>query len=298
MNPDEKVSEDDFPQSYYGVPHWKRAVVVLAGSFTHVLLVMILFYLIYWPVGVPVPKGKVGEVTKTIQTYDGEELPSPAYEHGLKKGDLIISVDGVRIEDWNDLVEKLSSRPGEEVELEILRQGRKIKRTVRLLSIDGRGVLGIKVDLKDTLNKKSNPLKAAVYSVQTTGKLSVLLLKAFGSIFSVRTFKILIGKAQRTPESPRSIVGAAQLVAQAAKYGVAEFLAMLAQIILFLAIFNLLPLPPLDGGHIIVIIFEKIFRKKVDMRKLTPVAILVIVVLAVIALRLAILDIMQPLPLP
>lgn len=298
MNPDEEVSEEDFPQSYYGVSHWKRAVVVLAGSFAHVLLALVLFYLVYWPIGVPVPKGKVGEVTKTIQTYEGKKLISPAYEYGLKKGDLIMSVDGVRTEDWNDLVEELASKPGREVELEILREGGKIRRKVRLLSVDGRGVLGIKVDFKDTMNKRSNPLKAALYSAQTTGKLSVLLIKAFGSMFSVRTFKILIGKAQRTPESPRSIVGAAQLVVQAARYGIAELLAMLAQIIIFLAIFNLLPLPPLDGGHIVVIIVEKIFGKKVDMRKLTPIAVFVIVVLSVVAFRLAILDITQPLPLP
>jgi len=298
MNPDEEVSEEDFPHSYYGVPHWKRAIVVLAGSFAHVLLAMILFYLVYWPIGVPVPKAKVGDVTKTIETSEGKTYTSPAYAAGLKKGDYVVSVNGVRTEEWDELVGELASRPGKNVKLKIVRNGKEIEKTVSLLSVGGRGVLGIKVDMKDTIKRRSNPLKAVVYSAQTTGKLSVLLVKAFGSIFSVKTFKILIGRAERTPESPRSIVGAAQLVAQAARYGLAEFLAMLGQILIFLAIFNLMPLPPLDGGHIIVIVVEKIFKKKVDMRKLTPVAILVIAVLAVIALRLAILDITEPLPLP
>ena len=151
--------------------------------------------------------------------------------------------------------------------------------------MDGRGVLGVQVDLNDTTLHRSNPVTAVWRSAEVTGRLGVLLVKGLGSIFSVRTFKVLIGTADRTVSSPRSIVGATQLTAQAARRGAADFLAMLGQIFLFLAIFNLIPLPPFDGGHLAVIVIEKMSGKRVDMRKLMPLAWVVIVVLSLVALQ-------------
>ncbi len=85
---------------------------------------------------------------------------------------------------------------------------------------------------------------------------------------------------------------------QAAHQGASVFLFWVAYLFFFLAIFNLLPLPPLDGGYLLVIIIEKLFRKKIDVRKLIPVAWAVIILLSIVALRLAMLDIFNPLKNP
>ncbi|MBN1288195.1 MAG: site-2 protease family protein [Actinobacteria bacterium] len=299
MDPDEEVSEGDFPRSYYGAPYWKRAVIVVAGSLVHVLIAMILFFLFFWPIGYPVLTGRIGEVQKTVEFGKSEELPGPAYEAGLKKGDLVTSVDGVEVEGWSELSGELSSHPDETVTIEYERDGRKNTVDVELLKTsDDRGYLGIEVDSNDYFREKMSPLEAAWESVKTTGQVSWLMIKGIGKLFTPETFKVLIGLEERTEESPRSVVGAVQLSYYAAAQNFSIFVFMIAQLFLFLAIFNLIPLPPFDGGHLLVIIVEKLFHKEIDLKKLAPVAWAVIVILSVVALRLALLDLFNPLGNP
>ena len=73
---------------------------------------------------------------------------------------------------------------------------------------------------------------------------------------------------------------------------------IIAQLFLFLALFNLIPLPPLDGGHLLVIVVKKVFHKDINMQTFAKVAVVVIVVLSILALRLALLDIFNPLKNP
>lgn len=299
MNPEEEIPEEDRPRAYTSAPYWKRAVVILAGSFVHVLIAIFLFYLFFWPIGYRVQTGKIAQAEKTIEISAGHKVAGPAYEAGLRKGDLITEVNGVKVHEWADLTRELSKRPGQVVDLLVRRDGRRLELKVRLLKADdGRGILGIKVDVNDTFVRRSNPIKAAWQALKTTGEVTVLLVKGLGSLFSMKTLKMLVGVAPRTQEGPRSIVGAAQLTFQAAGQGASIFIFILAQIFLFLAIFNLIPLPPFDGGHLLVIIIEKLTGREIDFRKLLPVAWAVIVLLSVVALRLALLDIFNPLKNP
>lgn len=298
MNPDEEISDEDRPRSYGEAPYWKRAVVVLAGSLAHLFIALLLFYLFFWPIGYQVLTGRIEKVEKTIEVSGGEKVPGPAYVAGLEKGDLITSVDGAKVDDWDDLTEQLSNRPGETVLLEAKRADRMLEYETRLLDVDGRGILGIVVDTGDTFTRRSDPLTAVWQAIRTTGEVTVLLAKGIASLFSLNTLKMLVGIAPRTSESPRSIVGAAQLTFQAAGQNASVFVFVLAQIILFLTLFNLLPLPPFDGGHLLVIIVEKLTGRKIDVRKLVPVAWAVIIILSVVALRLVLLDIFNPLKNP
>jgi RIP metalloprotease RseP len=258
----------------------------------------LIFYLIFWPVGYRVLTGKIGEVQKTVRLSSDEVLDGPAYEAGLKKGDLVKSVDGVQVHDWSSLSEELQMRPGEEVTLVVQRGSESFTAKAGLLDIDGRGILGIRVDTNDVFTKRSNPLTAVGQAFKEMGRVTVALFKGLGSLFSMKTLKELLGISQRTQESPQSIVGATRLTFQAAGQGISVFLYVVAYLFFFLAIFNLLPLPPFDGGHLLVIIIEKLFHKKIDVRKLMPIAWAVIIVLSLVALRLAMLDIFNPLRNP
>lgn len=298
MNPEEEVPEEDKPRSYTEAPYWKRAVVVLAGSASHVLVAFLLFYLFFWPIGYQVPTGKIGEVQKAVEVSESRKEKSPASQAGLKKGDLITAVNGIEVRDWGALTDQLSRRPGKEVTLTVERGEETIEVRTKLLDVDGRGILGVKVDLKDTYTVRSNPITAFWEALKTTGQVTVLLVKGLGQLFSMRTLKILVGVSPRTVNSPRSIVGATQLTIQAAGQNASVFIFILAQLFLFLAIFNLVPLPPFDGGHLLVIVIEKFTGKTIDMRKLVPVAWAVIIILSVVALRLAMLDIFNPLANP
>lgn len=299
MNPEEEVPEEDKPRSYYEAPYWKRAVVVLAGSVAHLLVAVLLFYLFFWPIGYPVLTGRIGEAPPTVEIAEGEEVPGPAYEAGLREGDLITSVDGNDVEDWSELRQQLSDRPGEVVVLTAERDSSDFVTEAELLTApDGRGILGIEVDVDDYYILRSDPVTAVWQSIRTTGEVTYLLVRGIGQLFSVSTLKMLVGIEPRTQENPRSVVGAAQLTFQAAGENPSVFIFILAQLFLFLALFNLIPLPPFDGGHLMVIIIEKVFHKRIDIRKLIPVAWAVIVILSLVALRLALLDIFNPLANP
>ncbi len=298
MNPDEEVPEELKQFGYYEAPCWKRAVVVVAGSFVHICVALFIFYLIFWPVGYKVLTGQIGEVQKTVKLSSGEVLDGPAYEAGMKRGDLIQSVDGKAVDDWSELSGALQSRPGEEVTLKVKRGGEVFTANAKLLDIDGRGILGVKVDQNATFSKKSNPVIAVGQAFKEMARVSVALFKGLGSLFSVKTLKELVGVTPRTQESPQSIVGATRMTFQAAGQGISVFLYVVAYLFFFLAIFNLLPLPPFDGGHLLIIVIEKVFHKKIDVRKLMPIAWVVIIVLSLVAMRLAMLDIFNPLRNP
>ncbi|MDD5748367.1 MAG: M50 family metallopeptidase [Actinomycetota bacterium] len=298
MNPDEEVKKEDLPRSYRNASYWKRAAVVFAGSFSHVLVALILFYLIFWPIGFPVLTGRIYKVEKLFELPDKSKVTSPGYICGLKKGDLITKVNNVQIKEWSDLSRELSNNPGKEVTLVVKRGDTTLEKVVTLLDVDGAGKLGIQADINDTFIRRSNPIKAFQESAVLIGRLSVGFVKGLGSLFSLENLKILAGVSQRTQESPRSIIGAGQLAVQAARRGVSDFLFIIGQIFLFIAIFNLIPLLPFDGGHIVIIIFEKLFHREIDLKRLMPIAWAVIVVLTLVAIRLAFLDIFKPIPSP
>ncbi|MCG2795862.1 MAG: site-2 protease family protein, partial [Actinomycetia bacterium] len=160
MDPDEEIPEEDEARGYYAAPYWKRAIVILAGSFSHLVVAVLLFFLFFWPIGYPVLTGRVGEVQKEVEISEEEVVEGPAYQAGLRDGDLITAVDGVEVHDWSELSHELSSRPGEEVTLDVTRDEDSFKTEAQLLDVDGNGYVGIEVDLEDTYTERSNPVKA------------------------------------------------------------------------------------------------------------------------------------------
>lgn len=238
----------------------------------------------------------VGPVISVLSTEAG-----PAYTAGLRRGDLITSVDGIPVKDWEDLSEQLSNRPGQVVAL-VYDRGDDVRTThstrTTLLNVNGRGILAIQVDTSSTYIQKSNPIAAVGQAFKALGEVTIAFFKGIASLFSLTTLKMLVGIMPRSVDGPRSVVGAAQLTFQAAEQGYAYLLFILGELFLFLAIFNLLPLPPLDGGHLLVIVVEKVFHKEIDMKTFAKVAWVVIIVLSIIALRLALLDIFSPLKSP
>jgi regulator of sigma E protease len=290
MNPEEELPEEDLPRSYYEAAYWKRALVIVAGSFVHIVIAFFLFYLLFWPIGHQEPSGtnEIGAVRKTIAVSKKETVPGPAYVAGLKKGDFVVAVDGHPTRTWTQLTGQLKKRGGQEVTIGYARSSARGKVKLKLVTVDGRGVMGI---LETTRYVKTNPLAAVGQAFKLMGQATGAIFKGFASLFSMTTLKYLVGQAPRTAQSPRSIVGAGEIAVQAARQGTDIFIFVVAEFFLLLAIFNLLPLPPLDGSHLLVIVVEKFFHKKVDMRKFAMVSVVVIVILSIVALRLIISDI-------
>ena len=297
MNPEEEIYEEDLPRTYYQAPLWKRFIVVVAGSFVHIVIAFLLFCMLWWPVGHKEPSGttKIGGVLKTVTLSNNKTVPGPAYTVGLKAGDRITSIDGNPTKTWDQLHKQTTKRPNQTVAVRYVRNGAQVGVNVKLVAVDHTGIMGIE---ESTVNVTTNPIAAIGEGARTLAQVTVAIFKGIASLFSVSTLKILLGLQARNQSSPRSIVGATQLAFQAAGQGADIFIYIIAQFFLFLAIINLAPLPPLDGGHVLVIFIEWVSKKRIDVRKLAPIAWAVIIVLCIVAARLAQLDLFNPLRNP
>ncbi len=178
--------------------------------------------------------------------------PSPAYQVGLMKGDRIISVNGKEVSSWYEVVQLIRASGDRPVRLVIERNGEIIERSVvpALDPASGHPVLGIGPYVETV--KESHPLPSAVaLAFQRTGELLYMTFKVlWGLVTGAISIKTLGGP-----------IAIAKFAGQAAESGFVPYLSSMAFISLQLGIFNLLPLPVLDGGLILLFLIEMIRRK-------------------------------------
>ncbi|HZD18513.1 MAG TPA: M50 family metallopeptidase [Actinomycetota bacterium] len=303
MNPFQEPAPEDIPRTFGAKPAWQRAIVLVAGSVTHFLLAILLLASALMFVGEPIfGRPVVGAVDPTL---DGR--PSPAVAAGLMVGDEIVEVNGEPIDSSEELIRLTGESLGEEMTLVVLRDGR--RETVRaapvLSTVEGEKVarLGIRITSEIVGRDRVNPASALWRGVKLTGDLTVASVKGLGQIFSPsglgRLWNLLTGQAQRQVDDPAGIVGAGRLAGQAASSGNLDLLlGFLAALNVFVGILNILPLPPLDGGHLAVLGLEKLTGKTIDVRKLIPITAVVAGLLILLTLSLTYLDLVEPIPNP
>ncbi|XSG85230.1 MAG: RIP metalloprotease RseP [Methylohalobius sp. ZOD2] len=196
---------------------------------------------------------------------DQVEPDSPAATAGLRPGDRVVAVDGEPIQEWHRLVEIVRSHPGEMLEIVLERRGS--ERTVSLIpelepdprgETQGRIGAGVKVppDMYDQLKVtyRLGPLEAVPEALVKTGEYSWLTVKMLG--------KMAVGEASvKNLSGPISI---AQYAGQSAAMGMNYFLKFLAIVSISLGVLNLLPIPMLDGGHLMFYLVEAIQGRPVS----------------------------------
>jgi regulator of sigma E protease len=185
---------------------------------------------------------------------DGE----PAALAGLRSGDRIANVDDIEVKDWSDWVDYVRERPGQTLNLEVERNGDYVSMRITPLMFkeDGEsyGRIGASVHLPDDLMDeyravvKYGPIEAVGHSLQKTWDLSLLMLRMLG--------KMIIGEVSvKNLSGPISIADSA---GKSASYGLSYFLKFLAVVSVSLGVLNLLPIPVLDGGHLLFFLIEGI----------------------------------------
>lgn len=223
------------PDSYLVRPVWQRLWVVAAGPLMNELLAVLLVYAV-----------AVAGMPDTSSTKLGRVEPhSPAELAGLKVGDRITAVDGQPTERFADLVGALHSHGGETIALAVERGDETLKMTAKL---EVPPLLGVGPPLRHY-----GPLEAVPAAVEWTFRTTLDTVKS-------------LGVAVRHPSLLQGPLGTVRATAQEADHGLYSLLFMLALISLGLAVFNALPLPALDGGRSLFLIFEGITRRKVSPR--------------------------------
>lgn len=307
MSPYEDYDEADRDRTYFAKPPWQRAVVICAGSITHFLLAGLLLFGGLVLIGLP--ESASNEIRDVVPD-------SPAAETGLEPGDEIVAVDGESTEDFPALAEEIGPRAGEEVELTIRRDGELRELAARLgehPERPGQGYLGFQPEPPE--NPEPQPLgigEAAGVTVVgdvSLPRITVASVVGIAEALSpqgLASWFASFDEEERGEEGPISPVGVGQIVSELGEQGrLFGVLLMLVQLNIVLGTLNMLPLPPLDGGHFAVIIVEKAVNTVrglrgrtepffVDPVRLTPIALLVILFFGSIMLAALYLDIVQP----
>jgi membrane-associated protease RseP (regulator of RpoE activity) len=293
----EEVDPADEPRTFRRGSTKNRLVVVLAGVTVNLIIAFLLFFIVI------AGQGRVADGPST--TVSSVTPKSAAAAAGLREGDRVVAVDGRQIDGWEQLKAAIESRGGEETTFLVVREGLRIPITATPREQGGQGFLGV---APRTQFRDVGVFEAVPESFRSIGDITVGTAEGIGRIFSPdgveeysKNFTSNAPKAG-TPEAdarPRSLIGIVDEGSQIIDGNVWALLWLLGGISLVLALFNVLPLLPFDGGHAAVVIYEwaasKVKRRevRVDFRKLMPVTAVVLAVFLTLGLSAMFLDIRQ-----
>ena len=329
----DEVTPAEAPRAMWRFAAWKRIIVMSAGSITHFILGFIILYLVAVGWGLPnyqerpiVGATDCAAATQDAKTFKLSECgpgdPSPARAAGIQANDEILSVNGQSTTTWTDLVTKVRDLRGPSTFV-LRRDG--VERTItvdietvkRVAIGSVRGKDGNQVVDVGAIGIAPNPyveyggLAAVGGTINFTGQMFAKTWEGLMA-FPKKIPKVVeaIGGGERDPDTPVSVVGASVLGGDAVQHGLWDFvLLLLASLNFFVGVFNLLPLLPLDGGHIAVTIYEKVrdwLRKlrgrpaggPVDYTRLTAVTMVVVFIGGAVVLLTVTADLVNPLRIP
>jgi membrane-associated protease RseP (regulator of RpoE activity) len=283
-------------------PAWQRSIVLAAGSITHFLVAILLTWMVLVAIGIGTGQATT-TIDRTVPLTAG--TASPAQTGGLEGGDQIVAVAGRPVNSFDELRAALSDKGGKRITIEYVRDGERRSTTVVTASQDGRGFLGFQ-PTEET--RRIGVLAAIPESVELFWRTTVDTVKGLGGF--VTGLADRMSGPQAAPSGggggggevsggPVGIVGITRLAGQAvANNQWAIFIAILIQLNIVVGVFNLLPLPPMDGGYLAFVLWQVVTRREVDLRKVVPVAALIVGLLVMLTVGLVWLDITNPVPYP
>jgi membrane-associated protease RseP (regulator of RpoE activity) len=333
MNSYEEVDPADESRTYRQQSYPRRLSVAVAGSAMHFLIALVLIFTLL--VGFGTPGGtRLFETVEPSGWTVAEVVPgSAAAAAGLRTGDDLVSVDGVAVPTWDDLGEAVRPKPDQPVTLVVERDGQQVTLQATLTSAveDGQtiGRLGVRPTFDYPAMERVSPIAAVPDTVRDFGSLVGGTITGMGKVFSpsgISSFARQVFNARETPQEPAagsstapattttssdddgrlvSIVGATRIGARLLDDGAADFLRFMAVLNVFIGLFNLVPLLPLDGGHVAIATYERIRefgrggrRYFVDVTRLLPVTYAVVTVLVLIGVSSIYLDVVKPISIP
>jgi membrane-associated protease RseP (regulator of RpoE activity) len=322
MTPLETVDPQDQPRAFYRQPAPRRAVVLAAGSATHLVLAFLLVAVAFAAFGEPRITSRVSSVSPCVTTAQVADCPgqprSPAVRAGLRAGDRIVAFDGQPVGDWEELARRIQRHPPVPTPLTVERNGKRVELVAPLQrgptrNLDtGEPITATKLGFGPSEEAfRLGPLAAL-------GRGGEFLLRGTGLTFTSLAaipgqVPDLLAGQDRDGTGAIGIVGASRLSGQVLEddsqptaVTIGNFLLLVASLNLFVGIFNLLPLLPLDGGHLAILGWEQgrhaLRRRRgyagplqrVDLVKLLPVAYAVIALFVGLTVLLVWADIANP----
>jgi len=252
-SPEEELPEQDKARSFLKQSVWKRIFIVAAGPAFNLLLALVTFTIVNM-IGLPVLTTEIGSL----------QPDSAAVESGMKSGDRIIDIDGKSLKKWDEISEIITISQGRPLKVKVLRNGINVDitvtpRTVKTKNLFGEEIESYKIGISPsskTIIEKRNLFSAFGEGIRQTWLISKLTV--------ISIYKLFQGVI-----SPKTLGGPiliAQIAGAQAKEGIVPFLLFMALLSINLAILNLLPIPILDGGHLLFYGIELLTGHEINVR--------------------------------
>jgi membrane-associated protease RseP (regulator of RpoE activity) len=297
-NLDAGVAPEDESRTYRQATFPRRVLMASAGTMMHLLLAFVLFMVTF------AGTGRL-DSSKVVSVQPG----SPAASAGMLTGDEIVSVNGLPARSWDAFRTMVGTYGAKPMAIEVLRSGKTVTVAVTAKDAGSRYLIG--VETKTAIFRDSLPA-AASRSVGHIGQLVPQTFVSLGHFFApgnLTTYaKNLVDPPQSAVEKDNaqnnrmlSPVGATNLLGDAARSNIRYFLEIFASINVFVGIFNMLPILPLDGGHVLIATYERFrsrpkrgMRYRVDVRHWLPVTYAVMAVMLLLSVSSLYLDVRNP----
>ncbi len=304
-----KLVPADRDRAFFRLTAPRKAAIMLAGPFMNLVLAVALMGVAVIGIGTPQAVPKIAGVLSCLGGAESCETASPAMVAGLRSGDQVREIAGRQVSTWEELSEAIDRAAGQTVTFDIDRDGVPLQMLVSVAPYEKGGAVGIAPTLELRRGSFADPF---LWAWDSTGR----VVKAIASFpaKSLELVRVLLSDEPRDATGPVGVVGLARFSGEVAAaeapavWRLLDLLALLAGLNLSLFVFNLIPLLPLDGGHVAGAAFEgarrSVFRLlgrgdpgPIDTARLLPVTYVVAAYLVATALLIMLADLIEPIRL-
>jgi len=334
----ETIAHGEDHRTFYRLPMWKKIVIMLGGPIMNLVLAFVFFAIVLVGFGLPQSSTTLGSVSEcllpassTATSCTTSDPEAPAAAAGMLPGDRVVAVDGAPVEGWEQFRSTVAASPDRALEVTVERDG--ASRSLVLtpvpnerlrLDADGAIVTGVNgepqtevvgmIGATPAVENVSQPLTAVPeYVGENVAAVAGIIANLPQRMVDV--WNAAFGAEERDPNGPMSVVGVGRLAGEVVSLDAAPVAAkaqtmfgLLGSLNIALFVFNLVPLMPLDGGHIAGAIYEGIKRGiarlrgrpdpgPVDTARMVPVTFVVVIALGAMSVLLMYADIVKPVSL-
>lgn len=244
--PDAEIEPEMLPYSFTHKSVYKRMLIVAAGPVFNIILAVAIFWGLFSVYGTFEVESEIGKVVEN----------SPAYHAGLQPDDLIVEIDGAEIHNWSEMAAAIKKTGGREVEIIVERHGNRVVSRVKPEMDSSKNIFGEDIEkymIGVASSGKTIPKKLGIFSAFTQ---SIQQTYAVVKITFLSIVKMVQGTVSKKELGGPIMI--AKMAGDQARVGISSLISFIAIISINLAILNFLPIPVLDGGHLLFFLIEAV----------------------------------------